>query len=242
MQQTLPTTTTSNPDKSTNSPQKFLDWHIALAKIKSIIDRFPGVARGEFLPSLAWYAVLVAGHRALSHLNDEHLNCGVLWDPETGFPSHPSFIADAQHYAQPADINPRSKALVQSFKEWASFAKETLQCCCGGNSLTLRPVEMELMINHSVKREENMLRITQRVGVRSNDMKHLRNHYSDFSKQSVRDENLYIIWTASNKIVYREEDGLRVIPIESVSAKEFGPGALCDELVRLVEKDFNFAG
>ena len=233
--------------KPINPPLEFRDWQTTLTELKAIIDSFPAKQREgqiEFLPSLAWYALLIAAHRALSHLNDEHINCAVLWDPETGFPSQASIIADAEHYSSFADISPRAKALLQSFKEWTPFTKETLQCCCGSSSLKLRPVDMELMINHSVKREGNVLVITQRIGVRSNDMKHLRNHYSDFFEQSVRDTNLLIIHTAINTIWYSNRCGLKLIigPLDTKSAKEFDPNVFRNEIVRLTQKDFNSAG
>ena len=236
----MPTSTTSA--KSINPPLKFLDWQTALAELKTITDSFPTKqceSQIEFLPSLAWYALLIAGYRALSRLNDEHINCAVLWDPETGFPSHASVIADAEHYSSFADISTRSKALLQSFKEWTPFTKETLQCCCGSSSLKLRSVDMELMINHSIKCEGNALTITQRIGVRSSDMKHLGNHYSDFSKQSIRDTNLLMIWTATN-VVQRPFGKIEGRSTEC--AKEFDPNAFQNEIVLLIQKDFNSDG
>ncbi len=199
----------------------FVPYHDSIQKIKQIIygcwleyhsDR-PGL-----LPSFVFGLALKAQIKVLQSLNSQYLYCDVLWDQDTGLPSHPSLVADVQKFPEILEHPELLETVLKSFASWTLLQRQEIDCCCGGD-FKLRKVLFEIMLNHILRVEGNSLIITQLVGVRSDDQKHLKKHYS-FSKQSKRADDMHIVWSCANKLT-PNDGSYSLSSLESQCAKEF---------------------
>lgn len=152
-----------------------------------------------FLPARAFLLALKAQAKILGYLNDEHFNCQVPWDRRVGLPSHPSLVADVLKYVQIFKPDERTKAVLESFSAWTSFAKETITCCCG-RGWNSRKAALDFMLNHIFEVKDSKLVIKQLVGVKSDDDSHLAHHYSNFQQPSRQYGDLSIIFVYENAV------------------------------------------
>ena len=210
----------------------------AIARLDKIIDFFKSLcmAQGAHAASKIFLMALMAQRKVLANLNDENLYCQVLWDERTGFPSHPSLAADVAKYFEIFNTSDWLKALLNSFSGWSLFRQEKILCCCGRKE---RIVSLDIMINtilsvSSVPKSSinSSLEIKLLVGVKTDDMEHLKMHYN-IKKQSKVDGGLYIIFNCVNSVAIADrlqlhpEDFLTIQPVnfshaDLFSVEEFG--------------------
>lgn len=162
---------------------------------------------------------LEAEHELINYLNDENINSPLAWDIATGFPSHPTLIADVQKYtgvfkAEDSILS----ATMRSFDHWENLAQETSVRSSGVTSV-LKNVRMTIKINHVLKTMNGWLNFKQLVGVESTDLseKELLDYF-DFRLPSKVIDGLIII--------LKREMSLRVqndkLEIEKVSTEKAG--------------------
>lgn len=176
-------------------PIEFLDYQQSIAKLKDILR--VGFDTALTIPLL----ILKAQLKVLEYLNDRHVNCPIPWDKRTGFPSHPSMVADAQKYLKFFQCSADLKSLLDSFLGWSLFAREELLCCCGGSLLKPRNISFDVMLNHVLRIDyvdgNFFLVIKQLVGVRCSNRGHLKNHYN-FGKMSQAIDDLSMIFISES--------------------------------------------
>ncbi len=198
---------------------KILGYSESLERIRNILGKFERKIREMgnpknhsdskwwqvFLPLVSFYLALRAQEKALEYLNDKHLNYGLAWDENIGFPSLPSLAADAGSYVKYLKPEGELKIILESFSGWASFSRQKTRCACGGNSFSLRDVFLEIMINHVLAVQGESVLVKQLLGVKSDDASHLEHHYNNFKKKSERIDGLFMIWAVENEISAKEE-------------------------------------
>jgi len=186
---------------------KFLNYKESIERIQKIIDSLghqidndlPQVIRPTLI---CLYAVLKAQLKVIEYLNDEYLNCGMPWDEETGFPSPPSMIADAERYIDFFKPDKAIEIILRSFFEWTLFSQEKFICCCG--NFSPRSVSLDLMLNCRLGSTIEGLKIKQLFGVKSDDKKHLIHHYDDKKKPSRVIDDLIIIFSSHGSLRVNE--------------------------------------
>lgn len=169
---------------------KAADLRVELVPYEEALSRIAALSAGlnkppddahELYPFLLARMLLQAQHVTLWCLNSKHLQCSVPWNG--GWPSLPSAIVDAKKCGMlVADMPDEVKALLGSFAGWTVFADFTMRCCCNGKfSLVLRDVSLKIMVHNIAKLSAQGLKISQYIGVNSDDSKHLAHHYSGTS-------------------------------------------------------------
>lgn len=178
---------------------EFLDYQKTIERIEEIITglRLNAISKIDLnvyqdLSLLALKTLLKAQIKVLGYINDSSLNCAVPWDKRTGFPSHPTMVADAQRYVDFFKPPEEVKAFLDSFLGWSQVAREEMRCCCGQGKKA-RTVILFIQLNHIVSVvNDEYLCLKQFVGVGSLDSAHLKHHY-DFGKPSQVADDLHII-------------------------------------------------
>lgn len=219
----------------------------------------------DILASRAFSIFLDAEIKTLEYLNDENLNCFVPWDESIGLPSPPTMIADVKKYAEdkllicpPRDfsgspfipgvtvvVKPRSiidhflYSLLNSFYGWTRLSEEIFpSCVCSTNNLNGRKAELEIMMNHVMRLEDNALLIKELVGVRTDD-EHFEKHFK-MQKPSARDPNLYIVWICTNKISC-SGGTVKIFPLSKESDDTFNAQKL-EKIMQLAAVEINVLG
>ena len=162
----------------------------------------------DFLPVWIWYLILIAQRRSLRRINDEVIYSPVSWNQSTGFPSHPSLIADAQIYAKFLKGSEFFKKILASLSDWTILSREKISCCCG-KGWNSRIVEFNVLIRYLMKIEENSLFAQQLIGIQSGDLNHLSEHYPNFSVESVVVPYTRIVYVCENRI-RRDDESIQV--------------------------------
>lgn len=139
--------------------------------------------------------------RSICHLTDgknQIFYFPIPWERDTGFPSHPSLVADARHYCRINNTNEASDLMVNSFAGWQTFWRQKIFCCCGGRS---RFVDVEIVVHHHLKidGESQALEVKQMAGIKSADRAHIEKHYK-LRRESRVDKNISIVRTDAVKI------------------------------------------
>lgn len=195
-------------------PLKIIDYKEGLRRLRGLIDLIHDkISIGNstligknfgFLKVLG--IVFEAQHKLIGHINDELISCPLAWDETTGFPSHPTLVADLQKYAE--IFKPQDSVLatvLRSFARWEHLVQETSTRCCG-SGFNLKTVKMDIKLNHGLKTMHNFLIFTQLVGVESADLSHqeLRDYF-DFRRPSRVIDGLMIIF--SREWLLQAKDG-----------------------------------
>lgn len=161
----------------------------------------------EFLPAWGFLAAIFAQAATLQKLNSRSLHAPVPWDQLTGFPSHPTLIADAVKYADFLEKNDPLRIILSSFREWTLFCKEKVQC---KHDSEAKIIDCEVLLNHTIARENNALAVKQLVCAKSDNKRHLERHYGSVKPTKAYGESTNIIWTASNKILASDEEQIKI--------------------------------
>ncbi len=213
----------------------FLDYKEALEKLSKIENSLKEITEihsqeYDFMPLLAFLRVITAQIEVLKKINKEYLNTPVAWDDRLNLPALPALVADSAKFCDFLETtNDPLRIILNSFKGWTVFAKEEIQCCCGERKFKTRKVEYEVLLNHTLSSEENFIQIKQFVGIRTNDKKHLKGHYSKeenkkfvkFYKESRVLPNINLVWLAVNRLNYDLEDGFTILTQGIESCREF---------------------
>lgn len=179
---------------------EFVNYKEAARRLEGIGECFESGKLSRLTPD-EWYPaflleLLVSAQRdTLYRANDEHISCPVPWSAETGFPSHPTMIADAGQFAKLSDCPEFQKPLINSFVSWTLFSGETVSCCCGRG---LREIAAEIVLNNVLGAADGGLLIKQFIGIRSDDVNHLRGHYGESSRQSKASGNIWVVYEAES--------------------------------------------
>ncbi|MBI3274144.1 MAG: hypothetical protein HYZ69_03290 [Candidatus Colwellbacteria bacterium] len=200
--------------KKSIEPPLFLGYSESLKKLKRIImilekkimhplPMHQAPAQGTLL---VFRAALVAQYRTIEKLNNETINCDVPWDRITGFPTHTTIIADAQKFCELFRVPPLIEILLRSLRSWTAFSEQEFKCCCG-KGWKMRTLFLEVMLNYSFETTENGLMIKQIVGIKSNDRKHLQEHY-DQKRGSRVFGDLVIVGEETGEICLKDESRL----------------------------------
>ena len=163
----------------------------------------------------------------LSHLelvqriNSKGLTVKIPWDGMLKLPSLPTLAADARAFAVLCTLpNKTAAVLAKSFSGWETFSEETMNCACG-SSMKLKKVPIRIMTTTIVKSEENSMFLKNLVGVRTEELPHLNNHYS-FSEESEDDPMIRVIHKVEARIRLEENaDGFGASMVNAKSAREF---------------------
>lgn len=218
---------------------------IRLEKIICRLDRRIGeTIKPEELAAGACLLALAAQRKFLICQNDSVLSSMVLWGDKTGFPSHPSFTADAASFAKtlPAEVFcsegqkaegresfAELKAILGSFSAWTVLKKEELPCWCGGSK---RIVNIEVMANVALKAVDAGLSARLLIGIRTDDQNHFQKHYSS-SRLSRAIDDILIIFECENRIILNGENVL-VEVVELKFSDEFSLTNFTEMLRRLI--------
>ncbi len=217
------------------TPPEFRDWRESIKRIAEIrkslrIALDERLAqKQEFIPAWALWLEMGAAIKTLESINSDALNCAVPWDKKTGFPSLPSMTADARKYGETLKNGHKPLALIiDSFCAWTPIFNGSAECCCGMPGFKYRKVEYEVVINHGLSAENGEVAVIQLVGIRTDDVEHLKTHFSSaisdehsgFQKFSKVLPNTNIIFTSENRL--KLSDGVIIINQTFVeSAREF---------------------
>lgn len=213
---------------------KILDYKESIERLNGIISGFKIPIMSHFyLPTSAFHTALQAQVKILGYLNDDYLNYSLGWDENTSLPSLPSLVADVSSYIKYFNPQGDLKTLLESFCGWTLFAKEEIVCCCGRRSFKGRKVELEIVLSHLLEVADSSVVIKQLLGVRTNDLKHLKHHYN-FKKQSNVIANLYIIWDCQN-VVFANGGNLEVNYIRNEHDKQFNFSEFQNRILALVD-------
>lgn len=171
--------------KKAIEPPVFLTYKESLTKLEEIITLLhnaithpPPMRRPTAENALIILcAACIAQFHTIKKLNNETINCDVPWDQRTGFPVHSTIIADAQKFCELFHPPPCLETLLRSLSRWTTFSHEEFKCCCG-RGWKLRILFLEIMVNTFLDVTEKGLMIKQIVGIKSDDRKHLQEHYN----------------------------------------------------------------
>ncbi|MBI2669652.1 MAG: hypothetical protein HYX20_00675 [Candidatus Yanofskybacteria bacterium] len=189
---------------TTPQPLKMIGYESGMQRLRELIDLIHGkIALGNstligknfgFLKVLS--ITLEAQRQLLGHLNDSLIYCPLAWDETTGFPSHPTLVADLQNYIEIFKLQDAVLATVlRSFAHWELLVQETSVRCCGSN-FKLKTVKMDIKLNHILKTADGWLGLKQLVGVESADLSHQElQNYFDFRRPSKVIDGLMIIFS-----------------------------------------------
>lgn len=183
-----------------------------------------------FMPAWTFLLAISAEIKVLETVNKDYFNSPVAWDTEINLTSHPTLIADA---AKICDILPAEdgvKIILNSFRGWTLFCAEEIKCYCGEKGFSARKVALEIWLNHILCREKNYLIIKQFAGIRTDDLKHLKEHYAKleettelkkFYKESRLWSNVNLVWCSINRLIF-ENGALRALDNKEIeTAREF---------------------
>lgn len=178
------------------------DREVAAKKLQKIKTGL-SYLNGKYLPATAYAVLLDIAIRDLTPGKNSLFYFPIPWEKDTGFPSHPSLVADARHYCQTNNSDESTNLIVNSFAGWQMFWKKKVFCCCGKGRVGRleRFVPIEIVIHHPIHidRESNCLTVKQLVGIKSADRDHIEKHYN-LRRESRVDKNISIVRTDSVKI------------------------------------------
>lgn len=173
----------------------------------------------------AWYAclhlylLLKSQMRFLERVNSEDISCDVAWNTVTGFPSHPSLLADVKKFLTLEKCPPLQRPLIGSYERWMPFSRERTTCACGP-LMKERGVQVYVLLRSNLRREDTYLRMWHYIGARSRDMDHLRFHFSEPEIWAKDMRETRILYSASH--IFRIEHGKNVIVRQGArKVKEF---------------------
>lgn len=209
-------------------PPKLVGWRESVERLEKIKQGLRGeLAKSsslEFLPSWCLYLALLGEIMVLKTVNDGKLNCPLPWNEEIGFPSPPTFVADAKKSAEFAEKNSKLQAILKSFSGWQTFSKEIKEgCACGLSAWKTRDVAYDVLVNHIVVADGQGILVKQLFAIRSEDRLFLSEHFNgksgrknDFSKV-LPDAN--IVWLSENRVEIAESQ-VKLASLKLASAKE----------------------
>lgn len=178
-----------------------LPWREALEKVGVLCSasrRYGWFSKPDFAAGNAFLALLFAECSVLEALNDHYLSSDVPWDTQTGFPSHPTLIADGLEYVKRFEPESQLAAVIGSFSEWRLYGRYEMNCAHGSDWKKLRRVPYELWLDHSLEAcDDGGLVVVQRVSVESDDEKHIAHHYGERKPDAAIDGRL-IVWECKN--------------------------------------------
>lgn len=184
---------------------EFLDYQKSIDRLSEIIGAFEEkkaeLVSVEHTPAEAFLLALKAQCTIIGQLNSQLLNCPIPWSMKTGFPSHPSLVADVAAYVKKHRPEERLGVVLASFGEWAHLFTEELYCSCTakGISFTLRNIRLEIMIRHLFEEHrEGGIAVRQMIGVRTDDINHFGHYEIKAGSQLV--DHMMIIWICENRI------------------------------------------
>lgn len=187
-------------------------------------------SESHFMPAWAFLLALSAEIKVLEAINKDYFNSPVAWDAEINLISYPTLIADAAKASDILLLEDGVKIILKSFREWTLFCVEEIKCRCGEKGFNARKIQIEIWLNHILAREKNSLIIKQFVGIRTDDLKHLKEHYTKpeetanlkkFYKESRLWSNVNLIWFSVNRLIF-ENNSLHTLYDEGIeAAREF---------------------
>lgn len=166
-------------------PPVFLTYKESLIKLREILTLFrdvithpPPMRRptAENALIILWAACIAQFH-TIKKLNNETINCDVPWDQRTGLPTNSTIIADSQKFCELFHPPPLLETLLRSLSQWTIFSREEFGCCCG-RGWKLRILSLDVMVNVFLDVTEKGMAVKQIVGIKSDDRKHLQEHYN----------------------------------------------------------------
>jgi hypothetical protein len=163
------------------------DPGVVIAKLQTIRSRLSDLSSSH-PPIMAYCVLLDAVIKGLNKKQNEMFYFPIPWEKDTGWPSHPSLVADAISY--------QANLILDSFASWSVLKNQNIFCCCGKHRVFSRErfVPIEIVLHHSVvmERERRIIEIKQLIGIKSKDQDHVESHY-DLRRNSKVDENISII-------------------------------------------------
>jgi hypothetical protein len=186
---------------------------------------------------------LYAQERMIESMNDELIASDIPWDSKADFPLISSTAGDVVSYAERLK-DPKDhflKALLLSFSGWTLLSTEKKECACGKGKLQEIPVDVFICTQVQMNSSLDRLGVRFFVGVQSDDVDHLEHHYS-FKQQSVRHDNLVIIYSSNGEIFKDKEDVYRVQCSNSNQAEQFRANRMAEILDGLVGSFSGVAG
>lgn len=72
--------------------------------------------KGKYLPATAYALLLDIAIRNLTPNKNSLFYFPIPWDKDTGFPSHPSLVADAKHFCESEKFGETAKMIIDSFQ------------------------------------------------------------------------------------------------------------------------------
>lgn len=211
--------------------------NILINKPRNPVDR----SKGEWFWLTIYILALYAQERMIDSMNDELIASDIPWDREGDIPLISSTVGDVISYAERLK-DPKDhflKALLLSLSGWTLLSTEKKECACGNGKLQKIPVDV--LVNTSVNTRTTLqgalsiefLSIEFFVGVHADDQDHLKHHYS-FKQQSVRHDNLIIIYH-SGGIVFKDKDSIHKVQCKSFNqAEQFRAGKMAEILEGLM--------
>lgn len=188
---------------------------IAVLK-NELIGKLAGLdnSKGEYFWLSLYILALCAQEQLISSLNDELISSSIPWDMESDLPLISSTIGDALSYAERLK-DPKDyflKALLLSFSGWTLLSTEKKECACSKGKLQEISVDVLVQTNLQIMKipkewpqDWPYIDVNFLVGVQSVDQDHLEHHYS-FKKQSVRHEDLIIIFSSKGAMFREKSD------------------------------------
>lgn len=148
----------------------------SLKRLRPLIEGLEGADPKEQTPFHPVVLMLFLAHASTVDIwkQSDH-PCFVAWDENTGMPSHPTLMADANFWGK--RTRGKESALLQSFGEWAVWKQEPFNCSCGRFRRGARKIEVEIMLRHDLAVLGDILILYQAAAVRSSDKGHLNHHY-----------------------------------------------------------------
>ncbi len=219
-------------------PPKFIDWKEAVEKLKVIEGKFKEAISAakspDTLPAMAFYLALRGEIEVLNYLNNDKINCLVPWDEQIGLPSLATLSADAGKFGDLFEASNAMAAVLKSFSAWSFFFQETLKDCTCGNSRA-RDVLLSRFLNHSVRADGDSLSVKQMLAITSNDKKHMRHHYSGFTKPSQWHNDMLIIWSCENRVTLAN-GSVTIEPKKEENSMEFKMDGLKNYIFELISE------
>lgn len=149
--------------------------------------------------------LLIAHYKVVEELNNDVFRCRVPWNKETGLPSCPTLIADAESFIKLFNANEEVTKIIHSFLGWSLFAKEQKECVNFKN-LNLHSVNLSIMTHYTMEEKSDKIFFEQLVGIKTNNTSHLHYYYDSASpskaikKLIIVSRTVAIISTGNNQL------------------------------------------
>lgn len=170
---------------------------VAAERLRNIKNGLSYLA-DKYLPARAYTALLDVSVNGLMRQKNHLFYFPIPWDRNTGFPSHPSLVADAKHFCSLGNFGEAVNLIIGSFAGWQTFWKQKKFCSCGGKN---RYVDLEIVVHHPVKldTDSRTIEIKGLAGIKSSDRPHIEKHYK-LRRESRVDKNISIVRTEFIKL------------------------------------------